>query len=53
VRGFFYGMTIHELDVETRCARAELEHLFMLIVFGDLIGHLKQGFPHSPYRWIS
>jgi hypothetical protein len=38
MREFFYGMTVHELDVETRRARADLEHLFMLIVFGDLIG---------------
>jgi hypothetical protein len=37
-REFFYGMTVHELDVETRRARAELEQMFMLIVFGDLIG---------------
>jgi hypothetical protein len=35
---FFYGMTVHELDVETRRARGELEQMFMLIVFGDLIG---------------
>jgi hypothetical protein len=38
LRQFLYGMTVHELDVETRRARAELEQLFMLIVFGDLIG---------------
>lgn len=37
-REFFYGMTVHELTVETRHARSDLEHLFMLIVFGDLIG---------------
>ena len=37
-REFFYGMTVHELTVETRHARGDLEHLFMLIVFGDLIG---------------
>ncbi len=37
-REFFYGMTGHELTVETRHARGELDHLFMLIVFGDLIG---------------
>ena len=38
LRGFFYGMTVHGLAVETRYARGELDHLFMLIVFGDLIG---------------
>lgn len=37
-REFFYGMTVHELTVETRHVRGELDHLFMLIVFGDLIG---------------
>ncbi|MCU0540461.1 MAG: hypothetical protein MUF46_11380 [Desulfobacterales bacterium] len=38
LREFFYGMTVHELAVETRHARGDLDHLFMLIVFGDLIG---------------
>jgi hypothetical protein len=38
LREFLYGMTVHELAVETRLARGELEHLFMLVVFGDLIG---------------
>jgi hypothetical protein len=38
LREVFYGMTVHELAVETRHARGELDHLFMLIVFGDLIG---------------
>lgn len=38
LREFLYGMTVHELAVETRHARGELEQLFMLVVFGDLIG---------------
>lgn len=38
LREFLYGMTVHELAVETRHVRGELDHLFMLIVFGDLIG---------------
>jgi hypothetical protein len=38
LREFFYGMTVHDLAVETRHARGELDHFFMLIVFGDLIG---------------
>jgi hypothetical protein len=38
LREFFYGMTVHDLAVETRHARGELDHLFMLIVFGDLVG---------------
>ena len=35
---FLYGITVHELAVETRHARGELDRLFMLVVFGDLIG---------------
>jgi hypothetical protein len=38
LREFLYGMTVHELAVETRRARGEIEQLFMLVVFGDLIG---------------
>ncbi len=38
LREFLYGMTVHELAVETRHARGELDRLFMLIVFGDLVG---------------
>ncbi len=38
MREFLYGLTVHELDIETKRARAELEQLFMLIVFGDPIG---------------
>jgi hypothetical protein len=33
VRGFFYGMTVRELDGETRRVRADLEHPFMRVVF--------------------
>jgi hypothetical protein len=38
LREFFYGMTVHELAVESRHARGDLENLFMMVVFGDLIG---------------
>ncbi|NLT24167.1 MAG: hypothetical protein GXX82_14080 [Syntrophorhabdus sp.] len=38
VREFLYGMTVHELDVEIRKDRGHLNNLFMLIVFGDLVG---------------
>ena len=37
-RQFLYGMTVHELTVETRHARGDLDRLFMLIAFGDLVG---------------
>jgi hypothetical protein len=33
-----YGMTVHEMDLELRKERGNLDHLFMLVVFGDLIG---------------
>jgi hypothetical protein len=33
-----YGLTLHEVDLETRKMRGHLNHLFMLTVFGDLVG---------------
>jgi hypothetical protein len=38
LREVLYGMTIHEMDLELRKERGHLDHLFMLVVFGDLIG---------------
>jgi len=38
VREFMYGMTVHELHMESKKAKTNLDHLFMLIVFGDLVG---------------
>ncbi len=38
LREIAYGLTLHELDLETRKMRGHLDHLFMLIVFGDLVG---------------
>lgn len=38
LRGFFYGMTYFEMEKELRRQRADLEHLFVLISFGDLLG---------------
>lgn len=35
---FLYGMTVHELDLEIRKDKGHLNDLFMLIVFGDLVG---------------
>lgn len=31
-------MTLHEVDLELRKERGNLDHLFMLTVFGDLVG---------------
>ena len=33
-----YGMTIYDMVRELNKARAGLEHLFVLVVFGDLLG---------------
>jgi len=38
LREFFYGMTVHEMDVAFRKEKGDLENLFMLVVFGDLVG---------------
>lgn len=37
-REVLYGFTVYGLDVEFRKERGALEHLFMLVVFGDLLG---------------
>jgi hypothetical protein len=37
-REILYGMTVHEMDVELKKERGSLDQLFMLIVFGDLVG---------------
>jgi len=33
-----YGATIYEMVRDLRKERAQLEHLFILVVFGDLLG---------------
>jgi hypothetical protein len=38
LREILYGMTVHEMDLELRKERGNLDHLFMLVVFGDLAG---------------
>ena len=38
LRGFLYGMTTYEQVLTLRKQRADLEHLFVLISFGDLLG---------------
>lgn len=37
-QGFFFGMTYFEMVKTLRRERADREHLFVLISFGDLIG---------------
>ena len=31
-------MTVHEMDLTLRKERGNIDHLFMLVVFGDLVG---------------
>ena len=38
LKEFLYGMTVHELTVELKKEKGYLEGLFILAVFGDLIG---------------
>ena len=38
LREIIYGMTIHEMDLELRREKGSLDHFFMLVVFGDLVG---------------
>ena len=33
-----YGFTVHEMEVELRKDKGDISNLFMLIVFGDLLG---------------
>ena len=37
-RGVVYGMAMYDAVVMFRKQRAEMEHLFVLIVFGDIVG---------------
>ena len=38
LREILYGTTVHEMDLELRKDRGDLDQLFMLVVFGDLVG---------------
>jgi len=38
LREILYGMTTHEMDLELKKERGSLDQLFMLTVFGDLVG---------------
>jgi hypothetical protein len=38
LREILYGMTVHEMDLELKKEKGNLDHLFMLVVFGDLVG---------------
>ena len=34
----FYGMALHEIERSHRRMRGSLEHVFILITFGDMVG---------------
>lgn len=38
IGGVFYGMFVHDMVRATMRTRGTLEHLFILITFGDLVG---------------
>jgi hypothetical protein len=38
VREIMYGLTLYEMDLVVRKERGYLDNLFMLVIFGDLIG---------------
>jgi hypothetical protein len=38
LREVFYGLTVHELDLEMRKERGHTDNLFLLMIFGDLVG---------------
>ena len=33
-----YGLMLHEMDLEMKKEKGHLDNLFMLVIFGDLIG---------------
>lgn len=37
-REIMYGLLIHEMDLVMKKERGHLDNLFMLVIFGDLIG---------------
>ncbi len=38
LREILYGLMLHEMDLEMKKEKGHLDNLFMLVVFGDLIG---------------
>jgi len=38
IREIMYGLMLHEMDMELKKEKGHLDNLFMLVVFGDLIG---------------
>ena len=38
VREIMYGLLVHEMELVIRKERGHLDNLFMLVIFGDLVG---------------
>ena len=38
IREILYGLMLHEMNMELKKEKGHLDNLFMLVVFGDLIG---------------
>jgi hypothetical protein len=38
IKEIMYGLLVHEMDMEMKKEKGHLDNLFMLVVFGDLIG---------------
>jgi hypothetical protein len=38
IKEIMYGLMLHEMDLEVKKEKGHLDSLFMLVVFGDLIG---------------
>jgi len=38
LKEIIYGMTIYDMDLELKREKGNLDRMFMLIVFGDLVG---------------
>ena len=38
IREIIYGLLLHEMDLVMKKERGHLDNLFMLVIFGDLIG---------------
>ena len=38
IKEIMYGLMLHEMDLELKKEKGHLDNLFMVVVFGDLIG---------------
>ncbi len=38
IRQVMYGLILHEINMELRKEKGHLDNLFMLVVFGDMVG---------------